>query len=219
MNYTRQLDILGPGDIIFPVTIIGCGGIGCITAVSLAKLGCPDITLMDDDMVEDHNLPNQFFRICDLGKPKVIACKEIIKDFSPDCQVTAITEKFDGSQSLSGIIISGLDTMSARKMVWEKVKYNIDVPLYIDGRLGGEIMQVFTVRPCQIEDVEFYEDEENLFPDEEAVQLPCTARAIMYTGFGIACLIGSQMKKWLRGEVYHRRISSDLKTMIKLLIE
>lgn len=216
MDHTRQLDILDPKLFRFPITLIGCGGIGSPTALILAKVGCPCLTVMDPDNVEAHNLPNQFFRLKDIGRdgssplPKAVACEEILAEFSP-CHVTFMIEAFDGSQKLSGIVITSVDTMAARRVIWEKAKFNVEVPLYIDGRIGGETIEVFAIHPSQIEEVEFYE--KFLFTDEKAAELPCTARSIMYTGFFIASIIVAQMAKWLRDERVSRRINFDLKTM------
>jgi len=214
LTYDRQLDILDPSVIFYPVTLIGCGGIGSPTSLVLAKMGCSDITLMDADEVEEHNLPNQLFRLTDIDSKKVVACQAILQEFST-CSVRIIPEMFNGTQDLSGIVISGVDNMAARQTIWEKVKYNLDIPLYIDARLGGEVVQVFTIQPCQIEDIELYE--KHLFLDEEAEILPCTARAIMYTGFVVAGLIASQSKKWLKNEFLYHYISLDLKTMTNVL--
>jgi predicted ThiF/HesA family dinucleotide-utilizing enzyme len=210
MDYRRQLGILDPSSILFPVTLIGCGGIGSPTALMLAKMGCQKLSIIDFDTVENHNLPSQLFPLSDVGIKKVEACKRMVNQFS-DCSVTAVPQRFGGNGELSGIVISGVDTMSARMEIWKRVKFNPEVPLYIDGRIGREIIQVYSIQPSQIEDVELYE--KSLFPDEEAAELPCTERAIMYTGFGIAAMIGSQFKKWVRNEERYRRISFDFKTM------
>ncbi|MBU1179921.1 ThiF family adenylyltransferase [Patescibacteria group bacterium] len=210
MDFRRQLDILDPNVILYPVVLIGCGGIGSPTALTLAKMGCPDLTFVDPDIVEEHNLPNQLFRLKDVDRPKAESCKDAVSEFS-NCSARAVSEKFDGSQELSGIVISGVDSMASRQLVWDKVRWNLNVPLYIDGRIGGEVIQVYAIRPNQIEDIEFYEN--NLFPDDEVEVLPCTERAIMYVGFTIAGLIGAQFKKWLKEEQLFRKITFYLKTM------
>lgn len=214
MDFRRQLDIIDPSMIMYPVTLIGCGGIGSPTALVLGKTGCQEFTILDPDIIEAHNLPNQLFPLSDVDRCKVVATRDMVSQFT-DCSVRAVPEEFDGSQELSGIVISGVDSMASRQTIWEAVKFNLDVPLYIDGRIGGEIVQVFTVEPSQIEDIELYES--SLFPDEEAAELPCTARAVMYVGFVIAGLIASQFKKWINGEQFFRKISFDLKTMTTVL--
>lgn len=138
----------------------------------------------------------------------------MLTDFAPTV-VQPIAGRFEGQMPLSGIVISGVDSMASRQMIWEKVKFNINVPLYIDGRIGGEVLQVFTIQPSQIEDIELYES--TLFPDSEAAELPCTARSIIYTGFGEAAFICSQLKKWIKREKYYRKISFDLKTLTAVL--
>jgi len=215
MSFLRQLDILNPNEILYPVTIIGVGGIGRAVTETLAEMGCRKIILYDPDIVEEHNRPNQAYREKDINRLKVEAAKEIIQEFAEWCQVTTIPEKFENQKLLEGIVISAVDTMESRKEIWKAVRYNVNVPLYIDGRLGGEIIQVFTVRPCQIEDIEIYE--KALFPDENAAQLPCTAQQIIYVGKIAGGLITSQLKKWLKQEKYNLEITFDLVTMTLLL--
>lgn len=219
MNYTRQLGILNPDDIIFPVTFIGCGGIGSPTALLFAKMGCKNLTLIDPDKVEEHNVPNQMFRKKDIegekDKYKVEAMKEQILDFT-DCFVNIVPELFEGQFELSGVVISGVHNMAARKKIWESVKNNFEAPLYIDGRIGGETIHIFTARPYHIDDIEFYE--KYLFPDEDAAELPCAERGIMYTGFRIASEIALQFKKWLKKEKYYRAKIIDLSTDTCVLI-
>lgn len=210
MNHLRQLGILDPRLMRYPVTMIGCGGIGSPTALALAKAGFPKISLFDPDVVDNHNIPDQLFQMSDVGKYKVHALAYILSQFS-DCETTTHAKKFDSQESVSGIVISGVDSMHERCAIWEKLRYNIQTPLYIEGRIGGEILEIFTVQPSQIEDIEFYQ--KFLFPDNEAAELPCTARNIIYTGFVISGLIVSQLARWLRSDSYFRRVNFDLKTM------
>lgn len=214
MDYLRQQGILDPAsEILWPVTVIGAGGIGTHAARTLAKMGFGQIRLYDPDIVEEHNRPNQSYRKPDIGKLKVLATKEIILEFAEDCQVETFPVKFE-SQELDGIVISAVDSMEARKTIWQKVKWNPSVTLFIDGRIGREMLEVRTIRPCQIEDIEAYE--KTLFSDSEATPLPCTERGIIYVGEIIGGLIASQAKKWLKGEKFFNEIVFDLKTMVLL---
>jgi len=214
MNFLRQLDILNPDMIVYPITIVGVGGIGSLTAWILAKMGCGEITLYDPDVVEGHNLPNQFYRLGDVDKLKVMAVKENILQFA-ETKLRTIPELFKDQESLKGIVISGVDSMKARQDIWKKIRYNLNIPLYLDARMGGETVQVFTVRPSQLEDIESYEN--NLFSDEEASDLPCSAKSIIYSVAVLGGLIASQIKKWIKREEYSPRITFDLKTMTLLL--
>lgn len=206
-DYLRQLGFYDPNEDLNPeVTIIGGGGIGSPTALMLANMGIKRISLMDFDAVEDHNRPNQGYRKKDIGKPKVEALKGIIEEFAEDCCVTAVNEKFVG-QDLEGVVIMAVDSMEARKTIWEKVKWNPNVLLCIDGRLGGEYLEIYTIGPSRLEDIEYYES--RFFSDEEAADLPCTAKGIIYVGGMIASLIANQIKRWAKDEKIIRKISLD----------
>lgn len=214
-DYLRQLGFYDPNKDINPeVTIIGGGGIGSPTALMLANMGIKKIRLMDFDVVEAHNRPNQGYRKKDIGKPKVEALKEIIEEFAEDCHVTVINEEFT-DQDLSGLVIMAVDSMKARKMIWEKVKWNPNVLLCIDGRLGGEYLEVFTIKPSRLEDIEYYES--RFFSDEEAADLPCSAKGIIYMGGMIASFIANQIKRWAKDEKIVRKISFDpvMMTLLK----
>jgi hypothetical protein len=60
------------------IGIIGAGAVGSKIAIELACLGLTNVTVYDFDQVEAHNLSNQAFNASHIGKPKVIALREII---------------------------------------------------------------------------------------------------------------------------------------------
>ena len=80
IDYWRQLDILQPDDLVRPITIIGVGGIGSPVALALTKMGCRRLTLFDPDTIEPHNLPNQLYRLRDVGRPKVEALADLLRE-------------------------------------------------------------------------------------------------------------------------------------------
>lgn len=215
MSFLRQLDIINPKEMVYPVTVIGVGGIGRPVAETLAEMGCRKIIIYDPDRVEEHNRPNQAYRRKDIGRLKVEATKEIIEEFAEWCKVVAIPEEFESQRPLKGIVILAVDSIETRKKIWKLIRSNVDVPLFIDGRIGGEIIQVYTVRPCQLKDVETYE--KTLFPKERAASLPCTAQQVIYVGKIIGGLIALQVKKWLKREEYNQEITFDFATMTLLL--
>jgi adenylyltransferase/sulfurtransferase len=207
IDFWRQLDIVSPDHLArIQATVIGIGGIGSPLTLALAKMGVPRITVYDPDSVETHNLPNQMFRISDLGKPKVEGIRTICQEFAGVTVETRV-EAFE-SQILAGVVLSGVDTMTARKKIWERIRYNPLVPLYIEGRMAGEIARILTVNPCDPDHVSWYE--RTLYSDEQAVQLPCTARAIIYSVFVLAGLMTNQVKRFARAEVLRKEIIVDL---------
>jgi molybdopterin/thiamine biosynthesis adenylyltransferase len=210
IDYWRQADLIPPEALATPVTVIGAGGIGSPVALALAKMGCRSLTLYDPDVVEPHNLPNQFYRLRDVGRPKVEALAELLGEFAAS-DVRAVPETVAG-QPLQGMVISGVDSMESRKRIWqESVRFRAAVPLYIDARMGAQVCRVLTVRPVDPDDVRWYEA--TLYPDEEANEEPCTARAIIYTALGLASLVANQVKRHALGEDYERDLLVDFATM------
>lgn len=210
MDFLRQLDLVKEEALQIPIAIVGCGGIGSFAALALAKMGCRNLALYDDDLVEDHNVPNQIYRPEDVGKAKVEALAEILVAFA-DLHPEVHRERVDGHR-LQGIAIACVDSMEARKIIWRKsIRYRASVKLYIDARMGAEVSRLYTVRPVDPDDVRFYE--KTLYDDAEAAPLPCTASAIIYNGFSIASLIGNQVKKFVMGEGVKQEILCDLMTL------
>ena len=82
MEFLRQLDLVSPDTLDLPIHLIGCGGIGSFTALVLSKMGVQHLHLYDPDGIEEHNLPNQLFRLRDVGRSKVEALQEILQEFA-----------------------------------------------------------------------------------------------------------------------------------------
>lgn len=204
-RFHRQLDLLRPDALRMPITVIGAGGIGSFTVLALAKLGCTNLWVYDFDTVAENNLPNQLYREADIGRPKVEALREMVREFT-GTEINAINERAD-DKGLSGIAVFAVDSMDERMKLWEGIKYNPRVPLLIDGRMGAEVMRVLSVVPTDPDDVRSYEAE--LYPSSEAFSAPCTARSIIYTAFSVAALIAGQVKKHAAGQPYSRDITFD----------
>jgi tRNA A37 threonylcarbamoyladenosine dehydratase len=74
MDFHRQLDVVDvPRLSQIAITVIGAGAVGSCTVLALAKSGAERIVVYDDDVIEAPNLPNQWYRLADVGRPKVIA--------------------------------------------------------------------------------------------------------------------------------------------------
>jgi adenylyltransferase/sulfurtransferase len=209
LNYSRQSGAVTAGNLDIGVTVVGVGGIGSPVVLALAKMGVPKISVYDDDVVEDHNLPNQIYRIQDLGRPKVEAIKSICSEFS-DTEIVANACKFSGA-NIKGILLSGVDTMLSRKNIWDRVRLNPDIMWYIDGRMGFEVCRIYTVRPCDRDDIRFYE--KTLYSDSDAQELPCTARAIIYNVFVVSGLMANQVKRCVCAQPRSREVIFDLATL------
>ena len=187
-DYTRQRAWYDPSERPNDaVTIVGCGGIGSFTAIALAKLGVPKLALIDFDFVDEHNLPNQHFRVSDLGMPKVDALAEQIAAIAPDCRVTTYCDKFGNiTFPMNPVVIAGLDNMAGRKELWGLLRMRLPVKLYIDGRLAGQQIVQYCVKPTSIADMREYEG--TLYDDATALEDSCTAKSIIDVASMIASL-------------------------------
>ena len=201
VSYADQTDIFDPEEFTWPVHVIGLGGIGSALVLPLVKLGLRSpIHLWDDDQViEPHNIPAQLvYRPADIGKPKAETITEILTPYADDrCELIPHAEKVSDSTKLEGVVISGVDSMSSREAIWQAVQYNVEVPLYMDGRIGGEQLQLLTLNPSDFEEVGFYENW--LFDDDDASPLPCAARTVIGPPVVLAGMIITQLTRFARG--------------------
>jgi molybdopterin/thiamine biosynthesis adenylyltransferase len=213
-DYRDQRAIFDPDAFTWPVHVIGLGGIGSAAVFPLIKLGVRELHLWDRDEVEPHNVPAQLLyrATSDMDKNKVRATAKFIKRQEADCKVVCHDEYVTADTPLEGVVISGVDSMDSRMKIWQAVKLNPFVPFYMDGRIGGEQLQLHTVVPSDIEAIEAYE-QAWLFPDEEGLELPCAARTVIHPPTVLAGLIVAQLTLFLRKEEFKPGIFIDLKKM------
>lgn len=209
-DYKDQRGIFDPDKFMWPVHIIGMGGIGSAVLFPLMKLGVKQLHLWDSDVVEPHNIPAQLlYRPSDIGLAKVQAAAAFLERQEAVCEVTTHQELVTAETPLEGVVISGVDSMTSRSAIWEAVKFNPLVPFFMDGRIGGEQLQLLTLAPSNFDEIEGYE--RWLFPDNEAAQLPCAARTVIHPPTVLAGLMIAQLTLFLREESYRTNIMANLK--------
>lgn len=203
-TYKRQLDIVKPNELLFPITIIGAGGIGSWTALALSKMGAIGLTLIDFDKVEEHNIPSQVYGPDDVGLSKVDALQKIINTFT-NRAITPIP--FSGKASeyaASGlpfgkVVICAVDSLEQRKGIWEIIRPLMgQVDLYVDCRMGGDQLRVICVSPYNADSVIKYQKKMDTpgTPDPT----PCTARSVIYNTFLIGGMVASLVKRYAKRE-------------------
>ena len=186
-RFIRQRDILPLEKLTsLSVTVIGCGAVGSFTVLTLAKMGITDLKVYDGDTVEEHNLPNQWYKPDHLGMNKTDALWDIIHDFT-GVELKANAYNYE-RETLRGIVICCVDTMDARLKIWREVK-KYEPELYIDTRMGAEVGKMLVVHPSLPASCRKYE--EDLYPSTEALQAPCTAKATVYCAAGLAAYVGA----------------------------
>ena len=167
-----------------PFKIIGTGSVGSFTCLSLVKMGAHMIEVFDDDLIDEVNISNQFYRIKDIGEYKVDALQSLISDFE-GVSITTHPVKCNGKEDLNGIVIVALDSMLPRKRIWDSIKGNENVELFIDPRMGGRVARIYAVNPMN--GAEAYE--KTLYTDDDSAPERCTERTIIYNVLGISSMI------------------------------
>ncbi|KAI9857537.1 MAG: hypothetical protein M1824_004798 [Vezdaea acicularis] len=151
------------------VLVIGAGGLGCEMLKDLALSGFKDIHVIDMDTIDVSNLNRQFlFRQADVGKYKAEVAADFVSKRIPGIKVTPhcmrIEEKPDEFYMQFKMILSGLDSISARRWINNKLVSLVDdenpeslKPL-IDGGTEGFKGQAKVILPtlsscieCQME--------------------------------------------------------------------
>jgi molybdopterin/thiamine biosynthesis adenylyltransferase len=155
LNFSTQYKIVDPLA-VRPVVLIGAGSVGSHVAMNLAKRGVRQLTVYDPKAVRSENIPASEYRQIDLARPKVHALADLIRDAA--CLEIDTRDKSYGGEPLSGTVISCVDTMEARMLIWERVRaHKALVDLYVDTRVVGQFIQVFAIVPGDPDDVPFYE--------------------------------------------------------------
>lgn len=177
-DYSDQTKFFDPETWIYPIHLIGAGGINNLVGPALAKMGVQEIHIWDDDILETRNCPTEIaYSYTMVGQPKVAAMAHTIEYLmgknAP--QIIKHQKRVDTDTTLEGVVVSGVDSMKSRKSIWEAVQASfIDIPLYIDGRSAGKHTAIFAFSPADFDAVTKYETW--LFDDSKAMPLECGAR-------------------------------------------
>lgn len=194
-DFSRQLEVFEPRKFKQPVHVIGCGGGGSWTSMMLAKLGVSDLHLHDFDEVGAHNIPNQLFKEEQIGMKKVHSAQDNIFEFSGTTP-TIYDEQVTGDTKLSGIVFMEVDSMKARKEIYEKAcKNHLDIPLVVESRACVSGGRVYAFNPSKRS--ECLEYEKTLYSDEESQASMCgVVLSMAPTSALISSLAVWQMVKW-----------------------
>jgi len=197
IDHTRHIGIFNASEL--NVCLIGAGGIGAITAITLGKMGVNTIYLYDDDFVDDINLATQYHRVSDVGLRKVRTVYNSVYEFSRTNLVPLPQRvKPDSKLPVADIYISAVDSIASRQDIWRALrKLDPEHGWYIDARMGAEVYEHYIVK---LEDYHWYQmslaaQDDNDFPD-----LPCTSKATIYTANIAAGHIGAAIRRILTGK-------------------
>ena len=130
-RYTRQMSLPQVGRCgqerlaTAMVVIVGCGGLGTVSAELLARAGVGHLRLVDDDRVEQANLIGQTLyddRDAQVGQLKVVAASLRLEHLNPAVHVEPVATRFtarNADQLIAGanLVLDGTDNHETRYLI------------------------------------------------------------------------------------------------------
>jgi hypothetical protein len=209
LRFLRQQDAVNMSRLTsLRVTLIGLGSIGSYTALGLGKLGVCGLQAWDPDVVSPENVSCQLYGDDHIGMSKANAMLQLMEQLGGHTPNAMCQRYVD--QPLTEVVVSAVDSMAARKEIWQSVRKKTEVKLYIDSRMALQTLVVNAVRPQIREDRVAYS--QTLVPDSETIQEPCTNRSIGFTAMMAGSILTSLVKRYVNDEHIPQRVVLDLAT-------
>ena len=176
--------------------ILGCGAIGSSAALQLVRMGAEEFLLYDFDKVSEENIGVSQYNIADINQYKVQALRKHMLSINPEANVTAMPNRFDVFEYTGrekNVLILAFDNMDSRKEAVEKaLKTNHKPWLLIDGRMGAEHYQQYTLLNPELRDYM-----KTWYTDADGSPEPCNAKATAYCSNMSGSFIANQVRKAL----------------------
>ncbi|MGI5243144.1 ThiF family adenylyltransferase [Dactylosporangium sp. CA-139066] len=132
------------------VAVVGLGGVGSILVEGLSRLGVGALVLVDDDIVEDTNLPRLIAAEADdVGQPKTVPAVRNARRADPQIDLTVLPHRVEHPDVRNALtrcdwIFLAADTHAARFWVNQAVnqylipatQIGVKVPVRADGGVG-----------------------------------------------------------------------------------
>ena len=211
-DYSDQTKIFDPRNFGYDIHFVGAGGASNSAIMQVAAMGAMEYATLhvwDPDVLEPHNMATELSYSNDMiGWRKVDAVVNALRyKFGHNLGIAEAAnlalwsyatnnrrpnvvlhpEAVIADTELNGIVVTGVDSMAARKEIWQAIKRESwRVPLLIDLRSAGLTTLIITFDPSDMEAAETYE-KSLLYSDEESMRLECGARNVCFISayFGV----------------------------------
>lgn len=233
MNFSRQMELFDAKNNSEKVVVIGAGATGGWVSLCLSKLGIRSLNIVDDDTIELHNIPNQFFNIKQVGMFKAPALKNNAELFgSATTNIRGEIQRVDKNtifECLGGYdtVFCLVDSMSARKEIFESIlasrkdaqNHNVVsmLPkLWIETRMGLTGYRLYMIDLDNDYQVEEYRN--TLYSDDEAEVSACGAsQSVITTAMQCAShAVGMFLAKINNAEYIPNELIYDIQSTILL---
>ena len=192
--------------------ILGCGAIGSSAALQLVRMGAEEFLLYDFDKVSEENIGVSQYNVADINQYKVQALRKHMLSINPEANVTAMPNRFDVFEYTGrekNVLILAFDNMDSRKEAVEKaLKTNHKPWLLIDGRMGAEHYQQYTLLNPELRDYM-----KTWYSDEEGSSEPCNAKATAYCSNMSGSFIANQVRKAITNQGVNKEFFFNFPTL------
>ena len=195
MDHGRHLGIFVVPP-FFSVALIGAGGIGAAAGLALAKMGVRWIEIWDDDTVDGVNIATQLHQVSDIGRIKGEALMNTMQMFSDEVDGKVHPERVTDLMNFNdlNLVVSAVDSISARKDIWQAVLNSEGCNWYLDTRMAAEQYQHFLVDLQNQRAVDAYSALLDQLSDENVVDAVCTEKSTIFCAFMSAGHVGKVMR-------------------------
>ena len=216
VSFLRHSGWFGPDDANeTTLNIIGVGATGSWIGLTAARMGFHSFKVWDADIVESHNLPNQIYSSKHIGMKKVDAFEEVLKEFNPRITVEKHDYFFETSkhkENLEGPVVLTVDTMSARKDIWESFNMNWEITKVFETRLGFDYAELNIID--NMNPVKSKSWFNNLKSDSEIEEGPCNLRVCSTLTTMISGFTVHKICDMLSAQRRNEEFTFDTKTII-----
>ena len=225
-NYSDQTKIFNQKDLRHDIHFIGAGGANNSAIMQVATMGAMEYSTLhiwDPDILESHNMTTELsYSNRMVGCHKVDAAVDALRYKFGHClgitdaanlelysrvtknmrpNVVLHPEYVTADTNLLGIVVTGVDSMAARKEIWQAIKRRPwQVPLLIDLRSAGLTTLIITFNPSDAQAAETYENT-LLYSDEESMQLECGARNVCFISAYFGSEVAHRISLFTRGKM------------------
>lgn len=190
------------------IVLVGCGGIGSVLAELLIRGGFLNLTLIDNDIIDETNLQRQTFFEEDIGNSKTKALKKHLQKIDKNSKITSkldlLSKKnIDETCKDADLIIDATDNFETRKLINEYCEKNNKDWLY-NGAIKSQIITCL----FRGEDRMF----SKVFPKNIKNIRCCDVGVLASTTFSSASLAYNQILKYFLEVKENKLIKLDLWT-------
>lgn len=212
MNLSKSFEFFDPATCKDWINIVGCGSVGSTLAELLARFGLRKFRLFDFDVVEPKNLANQMFFRSQIGKLKIDAVGEILREINEEVLIQRYEQGWK-KHNLDGYVFLALDNIEVRREIVKDNLYNQFVKGMFDFRTGLTDAQHYAAdwsihqdKITMLETMKFSHEEAKV----NTVRTACNVELCVAPTVRLICNAGvANFINFLKGEKLRRIITTD----------